>query len=64
MFSTVWIFSRRCNVSICNGVHYVSSWQSHICGPLGSMLNGKVSKMSSLIEEAFKLVPFPNLDHS
>jgi len=30
----------------------------------GSMLNGKVSKMSSLIAEAFKLVPFPNLDHS
>jgi len=26
-----------------------------------NMLNGKVSKMSSLIEEAFKLVPFPNL---
>jgi len=28
------------------------------------MLNGKVSKTSSLIAEAFKLVPFPNLDHS
>jgi len=56
-------------VSICNGVHYVCSWQSHLWtswfnGPPGSMLNGKVSKMSSLIAEFFKLVPFPNLDLS